>query len=994
MENWNVLWIFLIVIVGTVGLKLIFSRLFPKFEWRLLLITVPVILAGWLAVVAYQNTGDLNAKGKRFVLGVDLAGGSILVYEVDPDFWAKQNDNFKRTFNADQLASRIKTRVDPSNLLEVTIRPIPGDASRPPRVEIVLPLTNDPGRIEIVKRLIRQQGQLEFRILAHRNSIPEYNDTDAINAAKAQLLGYVPELGKTLPPPSGFEADYEWVELDKTEIKTLGLNEQTTEGFHEIGTYAYFSVKNQPTPSLVQGEQNLGRHFVLTRRPIPDRSLVTGDNLDPASIFPDMDNLQWVVHFSIKPDAQDRFWELTKEVKKDMAIIFDGKVISAPNLREQLRSGGIITMGGSGQETQNRVLELAKILQAGSLPAAMRPDPVSEMTMGPGLGEDTIHKGTLAVGWSFVAVVIFMIFYYRFSGLVAVVALFANLLLTVAFLAFANAAITLPGLAGLVLMLGMAVDANVLIYERLREEREKGANLALSIRNAYDRAFPTIIDTHMTSIFTAIVLYVVGTDQLKGFGISLTVGLVISLFTSLYMTRVLFDLALSRSWIKNLKMLKILSKPNIDFMRVRYYWFTATVLLSIFGLGIFLVRGERGLNIDFTGGTAYTFQFKEAQHIEDVRNIVLQQHEELPDPAVDALYRNVTVGTGPSVEFTLRTTNKDRDRVRTAVMKAFADKLKYVHAEPSAVTQVPSDRQGTEKRDKSFTLTFTNKEVTPEEVQKVVSVWYEQNAPGTNKEFFEVTGTEPGARQGFFKSAKVQFKLPPDKEKEAPAVAQQVASQFNLPVSDRLEVFDSQLAAETQGRAIGAIVLSWLAIVGYLWFRFGNWTFGVAAVLCLIHDLMFSIGIIALCHYIVAAFGNILLLEDFKLDLPAVAALLTLVGYSVSDTIVVFDRIREVRGKNPLLTPQMINDSVNQTLSRTLLTALTVWLVVMVLYIFGGEGVKLFSFVMVVGVIIGTYSSIFVASPLLLIFGEGQPKKATPPPGSAGSAAKRQLQPV
>ena len=143
-----------------------------------------------------------------------------------------------------------------------------------------------------------------------------------------------------------------------------------------------------------------------------------------------------------------------------------------------------------------------------------------------------------------------------------------------------------------------------------------------------------------------------------------------------------------------------------------------------------------------------------------------------------------------------------------------------------------------------------------------------------------------------------------------------------------------------------------------------------------------------------AGLAGVLKIDDFKIDLPAVAALLTLVGYSVNDTIVVFDRIREVRGKNPLLTPQMINDSVNQTLSRTLLTALTVWLVVMVLYIFGGEGVKLFSFVMVVGVIIGTYSSIFVASQLLLIFGEGQPKKATPPPGSAGSMAKKQLQPV
>ena len=171
-----------------------------------------------------------------------------------------------------------------------------------------------------------------------------------------------------------------------------------------------------------------------------------------------------------------------------------------------------------------------------------------------------------------------------------------------------------------------------------------------------------------------------------------------------------------------------------------------------------------------------------------------------------------------------------------------------------------------------------------------------------------------------------------------------------------------------------AILASWGAILLYLWFRFGNWTFGLAAVLCLIHDLFFTMGIIAFCHYIhdwMPGLATTLGLHDFKIDLPAVAALLTLVGYSVNDTIVVFDRIREVRGKNPALTPQMINDSVNQTLSRTILTSLVTWLVVLVLYLFGGEGVHLFAFVMVVGVIVGTYSSIYIASPLLLIFGEG-----------------------
>jgi SecD/SecF fusion protein len=195
------------------------------------------------------------------------------------------------------------------------------------------------------------------------------------------------------------------------------------------------------------------------------------------------------------------------------------------------------------------------------------------------------------------------------------------------------------------------------------------------------------------------------------------------------------------------------------------------------------------------------------------------------------------------------------------------------------------------------------------------------------------------------------------------------------------------LAGDTQLRALYAIVASWGAILLYLWFRFGNWTFGLAAVLCLIHDLFFTLGIIAACHFLhdwfpvlghlaIPAIRLDLSIHDFKIDLPSVAALLTLVGYSVNDTIVVFDRIREVRGKNPALTPQMINDAVNQTLSRTILSSLTTWLVVFVLFAWGGEGVHLFAFVMVVGVVIGTLSSIYVASPLLLIFGEGRTTQA------------------
>jgi SecD/SecF fusion protein len=223
-------------------------------------------------------------------------------------------------------------------------------------------------------------------------------------------------------------------------------------------------------------------------------------------------------------------------------------------------------------------------------------------------------------------------------------------------------------------------------------------------------------------------------------------------------------------------------------------------------------------------------------------------------------------------------------------------------------------------------------------------------------------------------------------------VMESAAKEFAVrPQPESLETFDGTLASETQNRAFYAIIASWAAILLYLWFRFGSWTFGAAAVICLIHDLCFTLGMIALCHYISDNFlGKALLLQDFKIDFPAVAALLTLVGYSVNDTIVVFDRIKEVRGKNPLLTAQMINDSVNQTLSRTILASLTTFLVVIVLYLFGGEGVHLFAFVMVIGVIVGTYSSIYIASPLLLIFGEGKPQTLV----NAPPAAVSEKQPV
>lgn len=1148
------------------------------FYSRILVCLIPVLAAALIVGVAWQHYETGN-PGLNFRLGVDLVGGTILVYEVDLDRFpeGKLPENYK----PETLAASLKRRIDPSDLYNVTIRPVSKT-----RVEIVLPtggahqerlaeekwhaLINDAieewpalkeknldiprgqtqelaarleeykvaspeeiqqwvkkhyqesgqrrdfstEQIQNVKDLISQVGSLEFRILAN-----DQDDKDAVEAAKtyidAQSNTQLPETernqrkeeletyarkGLAPPPPKspdgeGFEArvdngkqtkkyNYSWVELGKEERKSLGLDNASElesgpagarwreaqkardEGkalvLPDFGQTLLYSRKcvNTKLP-IDERERKKFEYFVLTRDPLPGQK-ISGDYLVNAA--GDLDkNLQPCVRFKFNSRGGDLFYDVTSINRpnanqtffRHLAIILDGQIVSAPRLNEAIRSEGQIT----GSFTKKQVDRLVSILNSGALPATLKPLPVSENTIGATLGEDTIKAGTYSVLLAFAAVLAFMLVYYRFSGLVACIALFANLLLTVAFMVLVHATFTLPGLAGLVLMLGMAVDANVLIYERLREERDRGASIALAIRNGYDRAFPTIIDTHLSSIFTAIVLYAVGNDQLKGFGVSLTVGLIISLFTSLYMTRLMFDIWLTKGWLKKLSMFRLLSRTNIDFMRIRYYWFTATVVLTLFGITVFLLRGKQGLNIDFVGGTAYGGQLVRPMNISKLRDLlgeknqarrlrvanvkeiddkggipgttfrityadgsqqtvqlpnpaagateaereedVKRRAETLPDWSVEQIFLGIA-GEGQSDEspfFNVRTAEKAPDLVQVTI-----DRLLHENIDGKEVSLLrKSNLESYKVNGKRAILTFSDV-TSPSYVKTLLEREFRANGVSSDVQPFDLSGKDRG-QEGRYKEMEVdltdqgmtallpaQFREKRESKNEAEqkewevqrkaaleARYKSVLAQFDTafrarPPAERLENFDSQLAAETQSRAMWAILASWGAILLYLWFRFGNWTFGAATVICLIHDLFFTLGIIAFSHYIhmwMPGLATFLGLQDFKIDLPSIAALLTLVGYSVNDTIVVFDRIREVRGKNPELTPQMINDSVNQTLSRTLLTAFSVWVVVIVLYIWGGEGVHLFSFVMVVGVIVGTYSSIYIASPLLLIFGEG-----------------------
>ena len=1141
-----------------------------RFQWRIAICLLPLL--GALAYLGFKFQSGKSA----FKLGVDLAGGTILVYEVDES--KKLRDNL----DPRELASSIKRRIDPNDLKNITVRPVGEN-----RVEIILPLsmkaegqTAAGGKQEVtedevanIKALIAEVGSLEFRFLANTTDDREaielaekYFEDAQTNKAKADLLDRLAREGKPPPapePPAGsvFETTdgrkfpafdisphgqvtYAWVELDRGLRQDLDLDNaaenatgvserypqeprnalwnlaaehrkkgtafrsQVPGGQPRLSGLLLYSREAKDVRLPEEAQRKKYEYFVLTREPERDKTTgepktVSGKNLVSAAPGPD-DKGKPAVHFTFDSTGGSLFHELTSRNAPDnrptgkffrnLAIILDGKVTSAPQLNSPISTRGVI----QGKYTVKEVNKTVNILRSGALPATLKPTPVSENTMGPTLGQATIDKGLRSVVWAFVAVLVFMCAYYRFAGFVASTALLANLILTVAVMALVNATFTLPGLAGLVLMLGMAVDANVLIYERLREERDRGATLALALRNGYDRALPTILDTHLTSIFTAIVLWAIGNDQLKGFGISLTIGLVISLFTSLYMTRVFFDVWAELGLLKKLSMARWVPHTNIDFMAIRNYWFAATILLTVFGLGVFLIRGERGLNIDFTGGVAYggqlaapmsseeltksladgsklagvelkaigrplltsyqiddegktaSLEFDRAAapaemvvHIQEeldrtgqkeggrTARVVSQNQDEkstssmrielnepmkredfatalerlrgtrnyevtfpgekarrislieptlpddvrsrlsvLPELSLEMIYVGNESEGNKSRFFNVRTAEKDYEIVRIVINRQLEEKLKRIN-----LTEFKIDEKA-----KSATLEF-DALASPAQVTLLLRTELEQLGLKEQARQFGVL-PKGEVESGRSKTLQVEFTESVDRAKLKEALASTQQEFAEHPQPERLEKFDTQLAKETQLRALYAVLASWGAILLYLWFRFGNWTFGLAAVLCLMHDLFFTLGIIAFCHYLhtwMPGLASALMIHDFKIDFATVAALLTLVGYSVNDTIVVFDRIREVRGKNPQLTFQMINDSVNQTLSRTLLTSFITWLVVLVLYLFGGEGVHLFAFVMVVGVIVGTYSSIYIASPLLILFGEGS--KATDPRG-------------
>lgn len=901
-------------------------------------------LWGRLATVLVALTAGLVLTNLGWPprMGIDLKGGVILVYEIDAE---KQPED---GVSMDKLVAAVSRRVNPGGQKEVTVRQYGLN-----QIEVIVPEV-DQAEVELIKRIVSSAGVLEFRIVANPQD-PRHKE---VIAKAARAPGIQVSDGKR---PIG-----RWVQIDTAKIDPAG------------------------DPTLVTRQAADGNPEVLM---VLDRFDVTGGYLSRASGGYDQ-NLQPCVNFSFNSQGAALFGTLTSQNLPDPAnrltsrlgILLDDVLLSAPTIRSTISSDGQIT----GSFKQADVEFLVGVLNAGSLPAALSKDPISEQKISPQLGADTIRSGAQAMLLATILVLSFMLVYYRFSGLVADLAVLLNIVLVLALMISIKAAFTLAGLAGLVLSVGMAVDANVLIYERMREELDRGASVRMAIRNGFQRAFSTIVDSNLTTLITGLVLFSIGTDQLKGFAVTLILGLTLNLFTAVFCSRVIFDLAEQTRLLKKLSMARLFGRTNFQFVRwVRPAVIGSLVFIAV-GLAAAWQRGQGLFDIDFTGGTSVQIAFKPDQALEIAA--VREAVSELPDVAVSS----VTVGdAAANLRYKIDTSERDAAAVERTLRESFPGRLatysmgfgEIVSAagpEGSATTDGGNGEQaeGEEPQADTETTASTPPEETPAAEVASLSTAVELDFPQkinlpTLRETIEQAFAAAGHAEAAFElsSPEMTTRLKPYRvwslsttldPKTTRGVLEQVAAKLaETPIYLSANTIGGKVAGNTKVTAVYALLASLVMIVAYVWLRFQNVAFGLAAVVALLHDVLVTIGCLALSIY-AAPFLGWALVDDFKISLDVVAALLTTVGFSINDTIVIFDRMREIRGKSTTVTAEMVDRAVNQTLSRTILTSGTAFLATFILYALGGQGIHAFAFATMIGILSGTYSTIYIAAPIVL----------------------------
>lgn len=891
---------------------------------------------------------------------------------------------------------------------------------------------------EDIKRMLKGAGVLEFRILPTTG--------DGVTRS-GELEAYIEGL-KTKGPKQTSDSRYTWVEIEDPDNFPEGYQDIGALARGQFGEKTYVLASNQPTETML--------HTTGDKQWKLKRAYPTTDQ-----------NGRRAIGFNHDEIAAKLFWQLTNtNLERPLCIVLDNQAITAPTINSAIRDMGVIT----GTFTQVEVDDTVNKLNAGSFPARLSDVPISEKTIGSTIGADNRDKGIQAGKYGMIAVGVFMIVYYFFAGIIAVIALSINILFILAMMVMFDATFTLPGIAGLILTIGMSVDANVLIFERIREEQNRGGSLRTAIANGYQRAFRTIFDANITTFFVAMILNMVASEEIKGFAIVLMLGIASSMFTALFATRVIFDFLMNMGAIKNkLKMMMLIKKANINWMALRQIFFTISTILVFGGIAIFATRDEAKnskYDIEFTGGTSVVIEVLKASGLDigQVREMIQAKGLQIDSELANA--KVYSVGTlGLQFEISTTETNKTFSTVTFSetgqTLKTVTDAINKTAEETgrslyklTVTSETPNKfivslgQVNTNLLREVLNDTFAEKaEISSPKINEIVSNAIRETFDGhlkkrdnlkanivsaetvsdTELELADFIGgvkivVELETETSFddiatrlkeirFKSDLQQLILYQHKILDAklnePDPETRIKSFVYVAIHDdagyrdlsseewarfvenekakiigatsletslsRVTQIDPSIGAEAMTRALIAILLSLIVIVAYIWIRFGTANYGFAAIAALVHDVCVVLGAVTVCTYIAGtAIGDMLLIQDFKIDLTIIAAFLTIIGYSLNDTIVVFDRIRENRGSQTKLSKPLLSASINQTLSRTLLTSATTFMVVLVMYIWGGPGLRGFTFAMLIGIIAGTYSSIAIAAPILLI---GQGKK-------------------
>jgi len=732
---------------------------------------------------------------------------------------------------------------------------------------------------------------------------------------------------------------------DSTEVKAL-IGKAAQLGWHQTlepsnGSPSREEIVKQyngklPDDAMIvpyQSERNGGGEYFLLVKKVP---AVSGGDIQNVQVSGDQFG-QPAVAFELTLAAGKKFREFTRaNIGKQAAILLDNNVISNPVIKDEIGEKGII----QGNFTPDAAKQLVLQLKSGSLPAI--PEFGEERTVGPSLGLDAIRRGTISGLIGLLAIFIFMLAYYHFSGINAIVTLILNLVMILGIMSTFGMTLTVPGIAGIILTLGMAVDANVLVYERIRDEINEKKGVVTAIANGFGKAFLTILDSNLTTIISGLLLFQFGTGPIKGFAVTLVVGLLCSMFTAVFVSRWIYDIVMNyRSKGGKVPVTTISVGKTTSFRGLRIPWFDYQYLLIgvstiLIAVGIWSLA-TKGLNwgIDFRGGQEVEIKYSKSV---DPRVIESDLRKKLPYPLTVVRY-----GDPADNEILVRIDAKDK----SGNLLSENDLAQTLHAIRETIG---SEESRNAKAAGRLDINNTNAAALSDLFNSAITSGKLGGSLDQCKNIADSIMEVKKNSGGIISSL--------DQLKGAPFVNDQVLT--FLKDNCTLDIF-SMLRIDTVGPTIGkdlqkkALLLvfwSLLAIGIYVWFRF-KLKFGVGAILSLIHDSLVAIGFMSLFRV--------------EMNIPAVAALLTLLGYSINDTIVLFDRVREhMNSERRDVDREMMNRSVNEVFSRTIITSMLTFFVVFAMLVYGGEAIYSFSFVMTWGIVIGTYSSIFIASPPVL----------------------------